>query len=456
MKLVTAFGNFFTDLFNYNSEKMFFTSQSKIIGQKGAVYIDVDKPYEIFNENPSINQVINKKASMFSNMELKLTDSDNNIVDDSEFYKLFQNPNIFQSLNDFLKSYLTQKSVYGNTFIYKNKPSTIQKYPSSIQCLSPRYVQPNLTGKVFDQLSMVDVVKYYEMINYNGSSNRKFDVNEILWSRITDLDDPLVGVSPLKSLKYPITNTKLAYDYLNVISGEKGAIGILSDDNRSPMGGMPLKDEEKRNIEESYSQNYGVRDGQRKVIVTKSALKWQPMTYPTQDLLLLEQIDAYFLTIIDHFGMNVNLFSSKSQTYENVKNAIIQTYQDTIIPEADLFCQELTSFLEIEEGFKITSSYDHVNILRGSNNITGNIVQLVQSNILSPLQAQEILKNENNVTFTETNNNILDKLNELSPIVANNMINNLTINEIRSLIGLSSVENGDTVISQANTQSFIP
>ncbi len=408
MKLVTAFGNFFTDLFNYNSEKMFFTSQSKIIGQKGAVYIDVDKPYEIFNENPSINQVINKKASMFSNMELKLTDKDNNIIDDKDLLKLFQNPNIFQSLNDFLKSYLTQKSVYGNTFIYKNKPSNLQKYPTTLQCISPRYIQPNLTGKVFDQLSMSDVVKYYEMINYNGSNNRKFDVNEILWSRITDLDDPLVGVSPLKSLKYPITNTKLAYDYLNVISGEKGAIGVLSDDNRSPMGGMPLKDEEKRNIEESYSKNYGVKEGQRKVIVTKSALKWQPMSYPTQDLLLLEQIDTYFLTIIDHFGMNVNLFSSKSQTFENVKNAIIQTYQDTIIPEADLFCQELTSFLEIEEGLKITPSYDHVAILRESNKTDATtlsqastyLIQLQQAGVLNQQQITDILTNTYNLSIS--------------------------------------------------------
>jgi phage portal protein BeeE len=293
-------------------------------------------------------------------------------------------------------------------------------------------------------VSLDTVIKNYELYNVNGVINKTFEQDSILWLRVTDIDDPLIGVSPLKSLKYPITNTKYAYDYLNSISGKKGAIGILSDNNKSPMGGMPLKSEEKAKIENQYTDEYGVGEGQRKVIVTQSALQWQPMTYPTRDLLLLEQIDAYFLTIVDHFGMNVNLFSSKNQTYENVKNSIIQVYQDTIIPEADLFCQELTKFLNIKEGQRIVPSYDHVEILK-DNSVVDSISQLVQSNILTPLQAQNILAENYSVTIDNTGNSILDRLNGLSPIVANNMLANLTPNEVRKLVGLPSVDGGDTI-----------
>lgn len=457
MTITTAFGNIFsniTNLLGFNTD-YFFESQSRLIGQKGAIYLDIEEPYKIFNENPSVNQVIRKKSNMFANMELKLVDKNGELIEDADFQTFFSNPNIYQSLNSFLRSYIEQKDVYGNSFIYKNQSSTLQKYPTSLTCLSPRYLKPILTGKVFDQVSMKDVVSKYELINYNENSVQYFDTDTILWIRNTDLDNPLVGVSPLKSLKYPITNTKLAYDYLNAISGEKGAIGILSDDNRSPMGGMPLRDEEKANIENSYSNSYGVRKGQRKVIVTKSALKWQPMTYPTRDLLLLEQIDEYFLTIIDHFGLNVNLFSSKSQTYENIKNSIIQVYQDTIIPEADQFCQDLTKFLNIQNGNKIVPSYAHVSILQDNNNVSDNLVQLVQANILTPAQAQNILQTEQGVEIPENvqTSNVADRLSNLSPIVANNMLSNLTVNEIRSLIGLPPVANGDT-IQQNNTSTF--
>lgn len=444
MNFISQFGNYFNNLFA-NNEKYFFNSQnSRIVGTEGAVYLDVEQPYKIFNENPSVNQVIRKKSAMFSNMELKLVDKEGNVISDSNFDNFINNINIYQGLNSFLKTYIEQKDVYGNVFIYKNKPSNIQTYPTSVNLISARYLKPVLTGKVFDQVSLESVIKNYELYNVNGIINKTFEQDEILWLRNTDIDDPLVGVSPLKSLKYPITNTKYAYDYLNSISSKKGAIGILSDNNKSPMGGMPLKSEEKAKIENAYIDDYGVEDGKRKVIVSQSALQWQPMTYPTRDLLLLEQIDAYFLTIIDHFGMNANIFSNKNQTFENVKNAIIQVYQDTIIPEADLFCQEFTKFLGLQNGQKIVPSFEHVKILQ-DNSIVESITQLVQTNILTPLQAQEILKNSNNIAIDNTGNSILDRLNGLSPIVANNMLANLTPNEVRKLVGLPAVEGGDVI-----------
>ena len=444
MNFISQFGNYFNNLFA-NNEKYFFNSQnSRIIGTEGAVYLDVEQPYKIFNENPSVNQVIRKKSAMFSNMELKLVDKEGNVITDPIFDNFINNINIYQGLNSFLKTYIEQKDVYGNVFIYKNKPSNIQTYPTSVNLISARYLKPVLTGKVFDQVSLESVIKNYELYNVNGIINKTFEQDEILWLRNTDIDDPLVGVSPLKSLKYPITNTKYAYDYLNSISSKKGAIGILSDNNKSPMGGMPLKSEEKAKIENAYIDDYGVEDGKRKVIVSQSALQWQPMTYPTRDLLLLEQIDAYFLTIIDHFGLNVNIFSSKSQTFENVKNSLIQVYQDTIIPEAYLFCQEFTKFLGLQNGQKIVPSFEHVKILQ-DNSIVESITQLVQTNILTPLQAQEILKNSNNVAIDNTGNSILDRLNGLSPIVANNMLANLTPNEVRKLVGLPAVEGGDVI-----------
>ena len=444
MNFISQFGSYFNNLFA-NNEKYFFNSQnSRIVGTEGAVYLDVEQPYKIFNENPSVNQVIRKKSAMFSNMELKLVDREGNVITDANFDNFINNINIYQGLNSFLKTYIEQKDVYGNVFIYKNKPSNIQTYPTSVNLISARYLKPILTGKVFDQVSLDTVIKNYELYNVNGIINKTFEQNEILWLRNTDIDDPLVGVSPLKSLKYPITNTKYAYDYLNSISSKKGAIGILSDNNKTAMGGMPLKSEEKAKIENAYVDDYGVEDGKRKVIVSQSALNWQPMTYPTRDLLLLEQIDAYFLTIIDHFGLNVNIFSSKSQTFENVKNSLIQVYQDAIIPEADLFCQEFTKFLGLQNGQKIVPSFEHVKILQ-DNSIVESITQLVQTNILTPLQAQEILKNSNNVVIDNTGNSILDRLNGLSPIVANNMLANLTPNEVRKLVGLPAVEGGDVI-----------
>lgn len=50
-----------------------------------------------------------------------------------------------------------------------------------------------------------------------------------------------------------------------------------------------------------------------------------------------------------------------------------------------------------------------------------------------------------------SNNSIVDAINSLSPLVANNVMGNLTINELRKLINLQPIPNGDVVPSLAIT-----
>ena len=98
MNFISQFGNYFNNLFA-NNEKYFFNSQnSRIVGTEGAVYLDVEQPYKIFNENPSVNQVIRKKSAMFSNMELKLVDREGNVITDANFDNFINNINIYISL----------------------------------------------------------------------------------------------------------------------------------------------------------------------------------------------------------------------------------------------------------------------------------------------------------------------------------------------------------------------
>lgn len=387
-------------LWSKNGYKHFFNSRPELLGRRGAVYLDVAVPYNLYNSIPQLRTVIDKKALMFANMELKVvSERDGKDVDDKEFRTLMANPNILQSMNDWLRQYKAQEQIYGNQFIYKNQPSRLSKYPASLQNISPAYMRPMLTGKLFDQVELKGVIeKYIYCVN---TAEKYFDVEDILWSRITDLDNPLLGSSPLKPLEGPLTNTKYAYDYLNVISNEKGGIGILSmgSGNKDGMGAVPLNPVEKNNIESQYRDTYGIGnrvDGseKRRVMITEASLNWQPMSYPTKDLLLMEQIDANFLAIIDHFGLNVNIFSSKSQTYENVKNAIIQCYQDTIQPEADQFAQSLSKFIGVAKGMRLQASYAHLAILQKDKGQEATTLQTALSGLNSAITAGLLTKPE--------------------------------------------------------------
>lgn len=382
----------------YRPVDQFYIYQQNNIGKKEVFYMDTQKPYELYNTIPELRQVVDKKATMFSNMELKLIDlKTGNAIDDAEFQKLVQNPNIFQSMNKWLRNFKTQEQVYGNQFIYKNKPSTLSKYPVSLMNISPKYISFNLTGKVFDQLDIESVIKNYKYKDDGGE--RVFKTKEIMHTKIDDLDNPIIGTSPLTSLKLPLTNTKLAYDYRNVIMAEKGAIGMLKNKSRDSVGATPLKPDEKQEIYNQLMGEYGIQSGKKRVLLTSLDLEWQPMTYPTKDLLLFEEVDANKLTIVDHFGLNINIFSNKNATFENVKNALIQCYQDTIIPEADEFTQALTLFLNIKEGQRIVADFSHIQILQQDKEREENVIskrvqsiqQLMQSGVINQIQAVQML-----------------------------------------------------------------
>jgi phage portal protein BeeE len=398
------------------AEQSFFQSTaSRLIGRVGPAYLDTSAPYKLYNSIPQLRTIIDRKALMFANMVIIMVDKNGKEVEDPDLKRLLDRPNVLQGQNDFLRQFKQQEQIYGNQFIYKNKASRVSTYPQSLQNITPFLLKPNLTGKLFDQIAMDGLVKNYQYIE-NGTE-KTFKTDEILWSRINDLDSPLVGISPLKALRFPLTNIKYAYDYRNVLLNEKGAIGILSAmPAKDAQGALPMDKEEKKRLNDSYSNTYGIgtdnEGGQKsRIQITDTAMNWQPMTFPTKDLLLFEEIDANTLTLVDHFGLNINIFSSKSQTYENVKNAIIQCYQDTIQPEADQYVQNLGEFLGIKEGYKLKASYDHLAILQSDQaheastfaTIMSTVTQSVTAGILDAAQASAFIAKKFGIVLDLTN-----------------------------------------------------
>jgi phage portal protein BeeE len=385
----------FAGLFNSNpkqARKAYFEQQTLIDINKGQVFIDTRVPYELYNSIPQLKTPVDKLAAMFANGKFKMQKIGNpELIElNSDIAKLLENPNVLQGQNPFLKQYLTQLIVYGNQFIYKNQASRLA-VPNSLLNISSAMVKPVLTGKLFDQVSIDGIVKNYEYTE-NGIL-KTFETNQILWSKISDLDNNLIGHSPLKAMKYPLSNTVAALQYLNVISSEKGAIGVLSSQSKDAMGALPMTSEEKLELERAYRQENGIEDNQKKIHITTGSVTWSPMSYPTKDLLLLEQIDANFLTILHVLGANPNLFVNS--TYENLKHGLIMTHNDTIVPYSDGFTQALGEFIGITKGYRLVLDYSHLPYLQTDKVETANtfstvstaLNSLVSSGIITPQDA---------------------------------------------------------------------
>ena len=137
-----------------------------LLGQRGPIWISVTEPYNLYNEISELRSIIDMNASMFSNMKLYKRDKKSKkLLEDPYLDKLLNNPNCTQSQNQFLKQYRAQLLVYGNAFVLKRTGTVKGVMPSALWPISPYYLQPVLTGKLFDQVTMEGIIEKYRMIN---------------------------------------------------------------------------------------------------------------------------------------------------------------------------------------------------------------------------------------------------------------------------------------------------
>lgn len=389
-------GDFFGNT-SKNAKKQYFNTRIPYEINKGKVYtINTAVPYNIYTTIPQFRIPINKLASMFANGVFMIRDDKGNLNPlPTNYAKLLEKPNILQSQNSFMELYVKQLKVYGNQYIRKNQASKLAP-PVSLMCISPTFIKPELTGKLLDQISIEGIISHYDYCD--SGKTKQIPTDEILWSKIDDLDNPLIGCSPLIGLQFPISNTELAYKYLNCISGERGALGILSrTPQKDSMGALPETAEEKQEIHDMYTRLHGVEDGQIKTIITSAQLTYTPMSYETSKLLLLEQIDANFLTILAELGVNSNLFVNS--TYENLRHGLIQTHNDTVVPMADSFCQSLGDFIGLKG---LTLDYSHLPYLQLDKlneattfaQVSNALTALVSGGIITPEEAKKRLENQ--------------------------------------------------------------
>jgi phage portal protein BeeE len=381
-------------------EKAFFKTKTVRIGTKGAIYTS-DIPSKLVSEVPELNLVITKKSDMFSNGVFRHKTKDGKEIKNSPYVALLNKPTPFSSENEFLRNYMFQLSTFGNQYIYAPVVSVLSKgVPSKLQSISSEYLTPVLTGKFFDQTDISGIVKHYEYSD--GTTKRIFQPNEIIWSKINDINNPIVGVSPLKSLQYPITNTKLAYDFLNVISGEMGALGFVKLTAKDGAGALPITPERRLEQENDFTNTYGVGDDKKgRVKFVDGGTEWVPTTYPTESLLLLEQIKANKHTICDAYNLNKNIFSSEMEGFssQDIKDATKQGYTDAIQPMADSLCQTLGSFFNFTDGSYLTLDYSHVEAMQADKKVVSEMEAIEISNIQAAITAGLITESEGKARY---------------------------------------------------------
>tara|TARA_R110000772_G_scaffold9622_6_gene31542 strand:- start:895 stop:2091 length:1197 start_codon:yes stop_codon:yes gene_type:complete len=357
--------NFWSSVFGLSSGKFdkfmenLSKQQNQMWGEKGTVWIDTNKPFELYLEIPELRTVINKRALMMSGAVPKLVDMDGNNVDDHQWvFDLISKPNPTQSWSDCMYMIAVNDGLYNNSFAYCPKRSFDIR--NLLVPLPTPKIKINLSGKFLDQMDAGGLIDGFEFW-YDDKKNEKIALDDMLYFNTPDGINLINTENRIQTLKYPLSNIKAQYHKRNVLLENMSALGILSS-RQSDMGGaLPMDPEEKKEIQSDW-----IKRNKDQLVITEADVNWTPMAFPTKDLMLFEELTEDKMAIIDAFGLSYYLFSqSKGGTFSNVKEGMRMTYQDTIIPETEQMYATLSHQLGlVDQGLLIVPDFSHIAVLQ--------------------------------------------------------------------------------------------
>ena len=150
--------------------------------------------------------------------------------------------------------------------------------------------------------------------------------------------------------------------------------------------------------EKAEIRNDWYRRSKDELIITEADVNWQPMSYPTKDLLLFEELTADKMAIIDAYGLNAYIFSQeKGATFSNVKDGIRMAYTDTIIPETEQLYASMSHQLGLDqEGLKLVPDFSHLPVLQDDENLKADSMNK-RADVVNKVNAAGVILSEEEI-----------------------------------------------------------
>lgn len=318
------------------------------------------------NNVPHLNIVISEGAKMFSGMEIKHYQGigkDRKEVPNSEVLKFLQNPNPLQAQADFLYEFYVQNAIYRTTFCYVNAPSRLSSTPSALWWLPGESMKINLTGKMFDQISIEGIIENYELMDYD----RIYDPKDVIHIIDGISQNKITAKPTIESLQVTLSNIMAVLKSYNIIVSERGMIGFIASERSDSTGlSIPMTKEERAAFQKQYQKDYNLDSQNGHVAITEAALKWVPMTFDVQQLMLFEGLEDSFSQICAAYGHKRDIYpSTKGATFENQKQAEVGTYQTTMQPLGQKLLNQLAQRFQLKDKDQyLEPSWEHMPMMQ--------------------------------------------------------------------------------------------
>jgi hypothetical protein len=313
--------------------------------------------------------------------------------------RLLAQPNPLQSWEQFRGQQVIYKKVFGFCPVLPLVPSSMTPdNATSLINIPPWLFEPVGTKKLLYTSKVEEIVQEWKVTILGKSFTLKPDQVFILEdSFLQDEDsDFILPQSKLVGLDMAVSNICAAMEADNVLLKKKGPLGVWSHDaaatKDSVAGYLPMNDVEKRELQNDLS-GYGLTWAQYQWMVSRQAIKWNPVSFDVRQLGTKETIVSGEKAICHCFGFPYVLYEEIDATFANSNTAAKAVYQTNVIPNNTKDLNKYNKFFKADENAcKITNNYSHIAAL--------------QEDALAQAQAA---KSWNDALLIEYNNNLITK-----------------------------------------------
>lgn len=376
------------------SNPNYYTTQQ--IGVVSPVWVSTTDKFALYYEIPELHAVINRYAKMVASANPILVNDKGEVQKNNgnSIFKLIDRPSAMQSWGTMMYMIAVNKCVTNNALIYAPKGTfgALQLLP-----LAFNNVKIVPTGKTLISAETGSFIEKFQIPTSVVDSYQDFSPEEVIYLTEPDGINLFNTKSKIDSLKYPLSNLKKQYEKRNVLLVNLFSLGILSSENKDGISAMPLEPKDIKQMRDDMKRRH---DGE--IIITDKSVKFDPMTFPTKDLMLFEEMTADKLAIIDEFGLNQHMFGQgeggKGSTFSNVEMGERQAYNSTIIPDTEIIYDEFTKQLGLDrEGLYLVPDFSHISVLKADEKYTAEAMAkraeaVAKINELTPLSQDEMRK----------------------------------------------------------------
>ena len=302
--------------------------------------------------NETVYSIINKIANTASLPELKLYSKDGREIKKHWAYRLIQQPNEDNTFNEWYKSVLIYYLAVGNGYAYS--PKLGNGVTREIHTLPAPYVVAISGG-------WANPIKGYKL--YLGNQEVELPKDDVLHLKMFNpqfLDGQFIyGLSPIK----------VAADIINNLNaGEKRLADMLEKGTPpfiiSARSNEGLTQQQQDSLEKAYEKKYGNSGDSMKPLLSGVELKVDKLGFSAADLSLIENSEYGQRVLCNVYGIPSVLMNDNAQsTYNNVKTAEIDFFENTIKPLNKYFAEKLTSFLLADTDYYFEFDYSSIAVL---------------------------------------------------------------------------------------------